>query len=244
MTKYIDRYYLNWELYGIKFAETGWQPGANTLAYYPLNWDTNDYSLGGKNLTSSGNVSFVNIGIGKQVAYMQWNSSWNSTKLYSSSFSSETLPLTLSIWEKLNATTGSFPNKLHLLQLTSASPYSRISIWNAIYDNLNRNWKLFAPDDIKYITNEPTDYWDGNWHHLVATFTTTQSCLYKDWQLVYTWNWWTNSTKNLTIYIGSNDDDNYWINGYVGDAIIERWTRSLQDVQDYYNLTKSLYGIS
>lgn len=36
MTKYIDRYYLNWELYGIKFG-WGWrQPWANTLVYYNI----------------------------------------------------------------------------------------------------------------------------------------------------------------------------------------------------------------
>jgi hypothetical protein len=36
MTKYIDRYYLNGELYGIKFAEPIPMPLNGLIAYYPF----------------------------------------------------------------------------------------------------------------------------------------------------------------------------------------------------------------
>jgi hypothetical protein len=55
MTKYIDRYYLNWELYGIKFAGGGWwQPDpSRTIFYYDFEQNLDDSSGNWNNITSS-----------------------------------------------------------------------------------------------------------------------------------------------------------------------------------------------
>lgn len=118
MTKYIDRYYLNWELYGIKFAEPGWQPGANTVAYYPLNWDIldhkGDYWISWTTYNLSVVVwtpAYVSSFESGKVAFnsqASWTSTWWCTLQASCSAANFTWDFTISFCARLDANTNDY----------------------------------------------------------------------------------------------------------------------------------------
>lgn len=217
-------------------------PWVNTIAYYPFKWDSKDYSGNWHDLTKSGSVSYVTLNW-RQVVYMQWKWSSNTTKLVSSSFSRTISAETYSIWcrTNANATSGSYINAYCLFQFyQNTSPYNRQWIFTSRWNNRNYHINYWVSLQDTWII---PDIWDDTFH--LITVTTSQSAvkLYVDWELKYTWTGWSPISCSWKIYVGSNYDSYYWFNGYIWDTILEDKEWTAKEISDYYNQTKSEYWI-
>lgn len=231
MTKYIDRYYLNWELYGIKFAGWGgwWQPWANTIAYYPLNSTNtvNDLSWNNYNLTNTNTTFGTNA--------------WVSC----ASFNGSNSKLTATIWtlpQWANARTTS------LWVYSQADTRSIMWYWA----NRTRYW-------CREMMHGNSSEWFGivcyyideySWENILDAWTLVTTTydgdyikIYINWELQYTSTAYTLETSWGNFEIGNPYSTNYFY-WYASNAIIEDKARTAQEIQDYFDQTKSLYGIS
>ena len=241
MTKYIDRYYLNGELYGIKFDEWwgGWQPGANTVAYYPLNWDILDHSGHGYN------------GVAVTESYE-----------------------TLSSWKEVYTFNINKNNVLWLTNLPTATVFDwnqlTVSFWIYYIHSNNERIMCFWPRDssfevtwsiIKFTFYDGSVHWPSiaissvetsTWHHLVWVRDKAEWVkLYLDGVLSATnnfvWNASVRNNVNSSVwwqYIWWQLFSNSSMNWKMSEIIFEDKARTAQEIEDYFNQTKSLYGIS
>lgn len=219
----------------------GWQPWANTVAYYKFEWDLKDYSGNWHDLTWRWTITYItDTWMNKQVAYFQGRSSWNSTWAVSTSFTQQLTPSTFCVRYKAKSNGGSYPNRFFMLTYNDGSWYrltGLITAWES-----NADFKIRANSDYKFQTWVYPDVW-GWWHCAVATIWEWYAKIYLDGEYK---NQNTYSTADLStstpILIGSNDSY-YWYNWYIGTAIIENRIRTEQEVANYYNKTKSEYGL-
>lgn len=250
MTKYIDRYYLNWEEYGIKFGWGWWQPWANTLAYYKLDEDGNDYSGNSYDMTTWAtsyetlsswikvgrfNSSTV-VGLPWNVNYNYWlDIMWNNTNPFTYSFYARAI--TFPSWQ------------LYVMYVQWQGPY--YATWINLYSNKvniwlwNGAWSDYAFKE--FSTTVSTD----TWYHFVFTYNYNSwspyvKC-YQNWTLLNTistnaWtNWYSLDNRSWMWYA------NGWANNQVVDLsefIIEDKEWTADEISDYFDQTKSLYGIS
>ena len=217
-----------------------WHVTPNTLAYYKFEWNANDYSWNGLNLSAYWNVSYTTLNW-KQVVHVQWSSTGNSTKLISWTITKSTIPSTFAIWVQTNSTSWSYANKYSLINFFATNPqFSRLWIgtlqWNQSWKY--KIWKWFENMDETWVSPYINDW---KFHLLVATISSTECNLYVDWTKVYTWNWTTNWTFTWNFIVWWNDDNYYWFNWYIWETIWEDviWDNDFQ--QKYYNKTKSQY---
>lgn len=202
-----------------------WQPTANTVAYYPLNststtydesWNNNDLT---NNWITFWTYNWVDCGyFNSNYAYKSWSIfTWNPT-------------FTASIWAKTNSTTGS----KNLWGFGTSSWAWSFALWlGGLALNI---WG--------YGNDRNTGYsFTTDWHNAVFTYSNWSWTVYIDWTAVYNWTWSPNILNDHTgIWCNSNIGD-FW-RGYLSEAIFENVVRTAQEVSDYYDLTKSLYGIS
>ena len=221
-------------------TDFGRKPNENTLAYYKFEWNANDYSWNGLNLSSYWNVSYTTLNW-KQVVHVQWSSTGNSTKLISWTITKSTIPSTFAIWVQTNSTSWQYANKYSLINFFATNPqFSRLWIgtlqWNQSWKY--KIWKWFENMDETWVSPYINDW---KFHLLVATISSTECNLYVDWTKVYTWNWTTNWTFTWNFIVWWNDDNYYWFNWYIWETIWEDviWDNDFQ--QKYYNKTKSQY---
>lgn len=232
MTKYIDRYYLNGELYGIKFAEPGWQPWANTLLYVPMDTDLLDHWPNNITVTNSWDVS-VGAVWWLSAGYFSTNSSYLSAPIdnYISA-----APFTVSCWVYWNWTYFA-ENTTSVFWMYLSWPYRWACVQNS--NNWLRSERLgsWRIETYEYLTV-------NTWNHLVLTLTDSESVLYLNWTAIWNISWTWNSTFE-NFFIGRDwDNSNRCWSWYLSNFIIESTAWTSQEVSDYFNQTKSLYGIS
>jgi len=214
-----------------------WQPWANTLAYLPLNWNANDYSGNGNNWT----VYNANWVTENNRQYIQGTNSTNNSWAY------VVLPIipitsecTFSAWVKFN---------------TSNTQYCNI-VWCYYHTDDSKCLSSFTLDSSTWWVNCSNGSWLYNivgqtsisiWWHLV---TVTIKAWEQKWFLDGVVKWTTGNATNFaatntvpfTINRLYNSTVTWWC--AVWDFILEDKVRTAQEVVDYYDLTKSLYGIS
>ena len=221
------------ELKNAYIGEYGWKPWANTIAYYPLTDDFNDYSWNSYNLTNNST----------QLTTLDWVKCVDMNNSYcTASFAVTSLPYTIVCWNKAKT---NWWNKALAIQwqYSGSWGWSWVMIWE--WSGTNYIWVRYgnATDQNGGISPYAID---TNWHLYIVTFNTDWCYVYADWQQV--WNpkqSLTNSVLNTTPFrIWANYEWTVLWNGYMGITIIEDKVRTAQEISDYYNQTKSLYGIS
>lgn len=225
MTKYIDRYYLNWELYGIKFGGGWWgwwQPWVNTVAYYPFREDILDHS-------------------GNNNDFADWTYSFSNNKI------TITSELTWPIVTPEN-TIGDRTINMRVNSDSNGATYSfRSSFWGTdwflspIEQEIDgRPWASFKL--YSWYRNRPSE------SDLPVMWSTILMTWIKTWATMKLYiNWVLTSTTTL-------DSDRWYSESEITKSHIDPWTYweiivedkvwADQEILDYFNQTKSLYGIS
>lgn len=216
-----------------------WQPWANTLAYYPLETDTNDYSWNNRNLINNW-ITFdggVWVFDGNAIWYYTNNSLWNSLNNFT--YSVYVNPSSIVSWAVdwdpninriisiiQNGNMGTFDKSLSLCNSSQAQ-------WYNYY-----NWQLQI-----YAT------WISinTWYYLTYTFDGSNITIYKNWTLEQSIAcWWSYTGYTQATLCVWNDTDRNQIKKYYGkisNVIIENTARTAQEISDYYNQTKADYWL-
>lgn len=207
-----------------------WKPSANTIVYYPLDWDADDHSL-----TWSYNASWWNWAY--YAAWLGWKqcgdfSKANNTWLYSSC---NTTPMTVSFlmkWHDLNA------NKQDWRQIM----WMTSDWWSSwcvrakplYYNSTTVEWAWFAFNTGWELEVTNASLVDLNWHHICLTTDWTTTYFYFDGNVIGTKSWIL--TAGSTFVCGSVVWMNeYRVNAYIQNIILESVNWTQQDVQNYYN---------
>lgn len=235
-----------------------WQPWANTMWYYPLTSTTsfNDQSWNNRHFTKVWTVNFWTYQWVDCAYFGGWY--WTISQFNVGSDTNRTISfyqytLSNAVWYDTFADASNywFWKSFKVWIWTNSSWKLRAEIfwsnwdWWATSSSLSYNEQIYTPDRAVY----------NEWVHCVMTFevlTSEQAImkLYLNWQLCYsgTWNRWNKmSTRTWQHVMWSDPYD--WIWGrlfywWLSNLIIENKTRSLSDVEDYFDETKSLYFIN
>ena len=227
--KYTSKFILNWEEYEFA-APSGWrQPWANTVAYYPLTEDFNDYSWNSYNLTQNS----------AQITTLDWVKCCDLNSSYcSAGFSINTLPCTMVFWAKANSISNMF------LSVVFNDSTQHRWWWGIMTRNVDelivRYWN---PTD----QSSPISHtFDTNWNLYAITLDSSGGVLYvngNSYQLKT--NLSNPSWSGSPLRIWANEVwQTWWWNWYISNLILEDKAWTAQEVSDYFNQTKSLYGIS
>jgi hypothetical protein len=219
----------------------GWKPWANTIAYYPLQSDANDYSWNGRNLTNSW-ITFsdwVGVFNGSSQGYYTNQSLFNKSQ-----------PFTYSVWvnptsiPSWNSSDWPYASNLVMIYQSGDKSTHDKMLWlcdsNKWYWYNYYNWRCEA-----YASWVQTN----TWNHLVFVFDWTTNTVYLNWAAwtpvacwgSYTWY------SSATLLIWDSQDTSatqlkkfYW---KLSNVIIESTSWTAQEVSAYYNWTKWNYGL-
>jgi hypothetical protein len=218
----------------------GWKPWANTVAYYPLNWDINDYSWNNRNLTvDTGSMSYGNLTDGQYWIF-------NGNTVLSTS---DIVPLnsgTILMWAFFGSV--SDWNLLSNCKGTASRNYAN-------YGAIDWNNKIFFPYtegswwsgnrlEVSQTWIVPTNAWIL---HAVTNDGTTLS-YYKNGSYI--------TGKTSTMFLNMTDATLWCIwglkygsqylsklQGGMSNIIVEDKARTAQEIADYYDQTKSTYWL-
>ena len=225
---------------------TWWQPWANTIAYYPLETDTNDYSWNGRNGTNNW-VTFSNwLWVFNGSSYVSlWTWSWTNIQTN----------MTISVWFKWNwnwSKDNAVLGKLKYYSPSLSNCYYAITIheedrylcwWYYCWSDYN-----IHPMNFRNTNGWSSTIWPvaqaNKWYNVVITNDGNTKKAYVDGVLYATENVSsTTSTVSIDTRIGSFVRYNYdsFFNWNISAVIFEDKTWSAQEVLDYYNLTKDNY---
>lgn len=223
----------------------GWQPWVNTIAYYPLTSQTTVYDQSGNNNTlteyhtaAPWTVSFWTYGWVDCCYINIWELSTNIT--------SYTWPRTVlgwyqQIWQPNNDSSWIFGYG------------SNNTMWNWRW--LLVNWKTQPATDKLCALAEATIIWNtslslNTWYFLALTLDWTRGVwaakIYVNGQLdaQNETQLWSGAETTSVIWISWDGTTDRSMRGYVSNVIFEDKVRTAEEIADYYNQTKALYGIS
>lgn len=210
-----------------------WTPWANTVVYYPLTANANDYSWNWYNATNNGGT----------FSEANW---W----YFSTDTSRITLP-SMTIWQTF---TISAWMKLPNWQPTWTEEFDFYYDWSYLHFTLLYGasatginiypWNWGSGAQTKQIS---ATFWTW-WNNIVLSKSWTTYSVYQNWTLLETFTssynpsipWWYNTVEFPHTAWHTAGYSAYW---YMKDYIIENVAWSSSDVQDYYNLVKSNYWL-
>ena len=220
----------------------GWKPWANTIAYFPLENNSNEGSW--KTVTSSdSSVSYStlwwvkcanvssNWGITCTTSIFDWSSAWTEQ--------------TMSFWLYQNAMPSwrsryafefernGYYSFYFLSRSNNVYRYEGISAWSTIDVNI-----------------PSSDIW--TWVYFTLVNSSSWKYMYKNGVLIWSWTWssrprwnrpnnYQEANKILCSRTWPNDGES--LNWWLRELIFEKKCRTLQEISDYYNQTKSTYGL-
>jgi len=227
-TKVSSVYVWNWDNTATKIRPVWWQPWANTLAYYPLTQDANDYSWNNYNITTS------------------WASSYTTDGALLPNSNHAGLLVPFSIDTSNNYTFSFWCNPLYHpsiddmrgIDCTESTSNRLISLWDDMYiikhwwgsSNSTKFWTDWSyTTNTRYYVTYTIDNWTVktylNWVQLwTKTWVSWHTCALRFWQ---EWNMWA-------------DRHWYW---YMKDIIIENKVWTADEILNYFNVYKSLYWL-
>lgn len=212
-----------------------WQPWANTVAYYPLNSisTVNDMSGNNHNLTNNNVVFWTYQWVDCWYFDSRWSSSWLCW-LYNSSFYPWDSVATRTVSVRFYASWNTVYNNPRLMAPIAWAKDK----WNKIIAGRYNDWDIDWANFNVWEWTHVIFIWDSNNYYDV----------YKNWVLQHSNVYTAYLVQNiyLTIWTRENNGTSRWDkrDGGISEVIIEdkRWTA--QEVANYYNQTKSLYGIA
>lgn len=216
-----------------------WQPWTNTIAYYPLNWDINDYSWNNRNLSVTfGTVSYTTLSSWIQVFSPRWTSitSWWTWLSYSDSVWNFTWDFTVNFYVRLLQ-----PYNNYMSFVTN-----RDASWYRWMNSINQSNNFFFHGQPQYLS-----WWtmDTNvWHNICCTVISGVYYIYVDSTLKKSgsYSYWTWTPWTLNIGYWFKNIFSQWeepCNWDISAVIIENAWWASTEVSDYYNQTKSNYGL-
>lgn len=212
-------------------------PGVNTVAYYPLNWDVNDY-LWNYNWTWSWTSAYKTLSSWIQVAYFPET---NALSYITSSCT--VLPSTVSFWMQKELFYPTVTEWVQLIGQANSETWS----WQLRWDCHANSNRFVLEWGWGYIWSALPNFWNTDWHNVVITIQPWDVKVYYDTNLYGTSSSTLYANWNLFIggnNFGANGTNKREMNGCMSEVILEDKVRTAQEIANYYNSTKSLYWIS
>lgn len=199
-----------------------WKPWPNTIAYYPLEKNFNDYSWNWYNLTVS-NATITNL-------------NWVSCGLYSNGRAYNATP---TVWSTRTLVAWFYNQTSWILVWTGATQ----SWYYAIM--MSNNWDKIQISDFYTTGYSSSSISSNSWHLWVAIADWANMYIYVDWVLA---NSWTHSNTLSSTWVSAwgkpftNQYTDYF-SWYLSNVILENKARTAQEISNYYNQTKSKYWL-
>lgn len=240
--KYTSKLILNWTEYEFGAGGWGWwQPWANTVLYYDFehtSWTTEtDLAWNYNGTYQNGSPTIWTLASWKKYFDTEWTNCLNTNNTLSTlNYDNSTVCL----WFNLQAGNKSFFGQERWW----------VQWWTIFGENYNWNNSFcLGSDSNSRSVASSTD----TWYNVVIVNDGIKTTLYSNWQQVSQKNM-TSSIWNKYFHVGwaanysptspqTVPSNNIW-DTFFGSIIIENKARTAQEVSDYYDLTKSLYGIS
>lgn len=230
------------------FYKTWWQPWANTIAYYPLETDANDYSWNNRHGTNNWVTFSDGVWVFNGSSYVSlWTWSWTNIQTN----------MTINVWFKWNwgwSYDNAVIGKLQYYMPNQSHWYYGITIhegdWYLCW--WYYNWSDYNYHPMNY---RNTGWWSpttwpvaqaNKWYNVVITNDGTTKKAYIDWVLYATETAnSTNTTTSIDTRIGSFVRYNYdsFFNWNISAVIFEDKTWTDQEISDHYNQTKWNYWL-
>lgn len=205
-------------------APREWEPSSTTEIYYDFNGNINDKTGKWNNATVSWTITYWTLSTGKVYGITTQNSYISFPLL---SYSS---PFTIVIWYQITWYTA--------WGQVYAIMWSNIISRIMVYNPYNTGFYWCETDKPSYAYQ---NFWlnrvDWNWHCFGMAFSTSSVDYYLDWNRIWGSSGWSWSDTSVESKIWTNLDIYMW--AFIKD--LKTW--SLQDYQEYYNLTKSNYWL-
>ena len=219
-----------WNVSAVYVWTTKVRPPADIkIAYFPLENDYVDKSKNNISMTKSWTISFTTLSSWKKVAnFQRWT-------IYSNNSFMNLLPngYTVSYWYTVNKNSTYRRNQFYLWWA-----YNTLECWAT---TLETWWGLWKTKLYYYGDNSIWDTSHSGWLNAVITVENHTSVkMYINWNL-YTSHSTTQSGWFLGIWYSAISSDYH--NWYMSEFIVDGKLRTAQEIQDYYNQTKSNYWI-
>lgn len=209
-----------------KVRPSGWQPWANTLIYCPLTSDYTDHSWNSNTINIKHTPTLTTYW-GVACAYLD-----QLVCLYTDILSLTTY--TMSVW--VNHQWGKWREWVILVQWKNTWVWSGVRWW------LYQSKFTASIVNVGYSTQYTVNY---TWWHLV-TFTRNGNNFKMYWDGVYKGTYNDTYTSDYRFWINdfyNFDNANHQWKWYYSNWIVENKVRTDTEISDYYNLTKSTYGL-
>lgn len=240
--KYTSKLILNWEEYEFAAPEQWWQPWADTLLYMPLNWDVLDYSWNNNNWTWTWTTDYRNIWTwSKKYAYINTDSAIALTSF--PVWTWDPNDFTFACWTKTNQTTW-YSIPFYMWTDTRGNRFNLILNYKFSASSYVHLIDLYWFDEDIVFMSSPSNVWE--WICVVYTY---NKSLHEHTLYINNTQVWSSSNYSLNIwnnfkYIGRSLSDSQYTNYWLSEIVFESWIWTSEQRSDYYDLTKSLYGIS
>lgn len=201
-----------------------WQPWANTIAYYKFDWNLNDSSGNNHNLSvAAWSITYWTAGWWWKYVHINKNTRTN-------------------YWER--SFDYNWNNTISLRmnpQITNGSIL--LEMWNGGQEFLRFGGAISCG----YGWGMSYSMSTNTWYLVTFTRNWTSTALYINGSLIWTWTGdktWIHNIRFKLNNAGDTSSSTYSNNTYLSELIWEDKERTAQEIADYYNQTKSLYGIS
>lgn len=223
-----------------------WQPWINTVLYMPLDWDVVDYSSYNRSFTVYGSTASVGSPVFDTLASWKKVANFIATDSHSSNWIAFTDNVT-DIPSSWNMTVSSWINR--------SSNWSRYMGIVDYRGNSRYTWMTWIHQNNRFlfhgVSQETSDFiptvW--TWYNMICTVDNGTCYIYKDGVQIYSDSYTYNSpSQKVCLWCFYNSwatnarEESF--NWKLWDVIVENKARTAQEIADYYDLTKSLYGIS
>lgn len=213
--------------------EPWWKPWPNTYAYYPLTENANDTSGNNRNLTADSSITYST----ENGAFFPHSAHHGLLEPFNISTNDT---WTISFWGNSLGNWYEWSDWKFVDLAETTNTWKRIAIsW---YNNKTTMMLNFSTGS--YPSVQKTCSSNTRHHYTITIWESRATKFYMDWVVELTWT----SNSYTTTNFRWGQERNEWfvrqLNWYIKDIIIETKTRTDQEVADYFDLTKTDYGIS